>query len=233
MAAPLRFPEGQPRLVGTIVTPRGLLKITRAAACADLAEIRVDALLEAGLALEEIERLLRRRKLPALLTCRIPAEGGRRAWKRDERIAAFEFLLPAADAIDVELASAVELKPVLSAARRQQKQVILSAHSIDKPVPAATLHRWVAAFHRAKPDVAKIAARIGNQDDLRALAALLLERPSRQRWAVMGLGRHGALSRHIFSALGSALLYGYLDEPAADGQPSAFALDRFRAELPR
>jgi 3-dehydroquinate dehydratase-1 len=37
----------------------------------------------------------------------------------------------------------------------------------------------------------------------------------------MGLGPHAAQSRSVLTALGSRLVYGYLDEAAAPGQPSA------------
>ncbi len=35
------------------------------------------------------------------------------------------------------------------------------------------------------------------------------------------LGPYAAQSRSVLAALGSRLVYGYLDEPAAPGQPSA------------
>ena len=235
----LRLAAHSPLLVGTIVTARGLEKITapRTARTSghDLAEVRADALLKEGVPLDRIEKALRRRVLPVLLTCRIPAEGGLYPWRSGERGAVFQQLLPWTDAVDIELASLKELGAIVTAARLAKKKIVLSAHAIDKPVPPATLHKWVASLREAQPDVAKIAARIGSRADLQALARILLDRPPgpHAHWAVMGLGPHGALSRHIFSALGSALLYGYLDEPAAPGQPSAFALDRFRTELPR
>ena len=237
-ARQLRLVAHSPLLVGTIVTGRGLERITRASTRAgghDLAEVRADALLKAGVPLDRIEKALRRRVLPVLLTCRIPQEGGLYPWSPGEQSAVLQQLLPWTDAIDIELASLKELRPIVEAARLAKKKLVLSAHSIDKPVPPATLRKWVAALREAQPDVAKIAARIGSRADLQALARILLDRPPgpHAHWAVMGLGPHGALSRHIFSALGSALLYGYLDEPAAPGQPSAFALDRFRTELPR
>jgi 3-dehydroquinate dehydratase-1 len=39
--------------------------------------------------------------------------------------------------------------------------------------------------------------------------------------AVMGLGPYAAQSRSVLTALGSRLVYGYLDQAAAPGQPSA------------
>jgi 3-dehydroquinate dehydratase-1 len=37
----------------------------------------------------------------------------------------------------------------------------------------------------------------------------------------MGLGPYAAQSRAVLTALGSRLAYGYLDQAAAPGQPSA------------
>jgi 3-dehydroquinate dehydratase-1 len=224
---PLDFASSHPLLVGTVLTPVGLKKLMAPASTVDLAEVRVDALLAAKVPLETISAALKQRRVPVLLTCRMQAEGGLYRWKAGERADALWTLLPHADAVDVELASRRELKTEIALARRLGKKVILSAHAIEKPVPAATLKKWASALHKEKPDVAKIAARIGTRADLRALATLLLNGSS-QRWAVMGLGVHGASSRQVFAALGSALLYGYLDKPAAPGQPSAASLRPFR-----
>lgn len=224
---PLDFSGTRPLLAGTVLTPAGLAKIARPVPGIDLAEVRADALLAAKVPLELIAAALKKRTLPVLLTCRIPAEGGQHRWKAGERADALWTLLPHADAVDVELASVKELKTELALARRLGKKIVLSAHAIPKPVPAAALKKWAAALRKEKPDVAKIAARIETRADLRRLAALLLEEGT-QRWAVMGLGAHGASSRQVFAALGSALLYGWLDKPAAPGQPSAAALRPFR-----
>ncbi|SDU24453.1 3-dehydroquinate dehydratase [Verrucomicrobium sp. GAS474] len=234
---PLSFPplSTRPLIVGTVTTPKGLALLASLVGNgigADLAEVRVDALLKAGLTIDAIEPALRRRKLPVLLTCRIPAEGGVRAWKPGERTEAYAFLMHEAEAIDLELASRNELEGILEAAKVTGKTVILSAHSIPKPLTPALLRRWIAAFRKAKPTLAKIAARIESQADLALLARVLLEEKGRQPWAVMGVGPHGNLSREVLGSLGSKLLYGYLDRPAAPGQPSAKALAAFRKTLP-
>ncbi len=234
---PRVFPplSAAPLIVATVTTARGLALLSKPAAVrgADLVEVRVDALLQAGLSLDAIEAALRRRALPVLLTCRIQAEGGVRAWKPGERTEAYAFLLHEAEAIDVELASQKELDGLLAAARQTGKAVILSAHSIPKPLRAAALRRLTAALRQARPTIAKIAARIDSRADLAALGRVLLEEKGKQPWAVMGVGPHGGLSREVLGALGSALVYGYLDQPAAPGQPEAKALAGFRKTLPR
>ena len=180
----------------------------------------MDALLAGKVPVEKIEAALRKKKHPVLLTLRIPAEGGQRAWKVAERRELFLRLLPNVEAIDVELASARAMQPVIDQARRAGKTVVLSAHAIRKPATPAQIARWTGQFDGQPRTILKIAARIKSWRDLQQLAALLVDHPDLSL-AVMGLGPHAAQSRAVLAALGSRLVYGYLDQPAAPGQPSA------------
>jgi 3-dehydroquinate dehydratase-1 len=155
-----------------------------------------------------------------LLTLRIPAEGGHRPWKVQERRELFLRLLPHVEAIDVELATMRAMQPVLEAARGAGKTVILSAHAIARPASAAQIAKWTGQFKPGSDTILKIAAQIKSWRDLQQLAALLINHPE---WSIaaMGLGPHAAQSRSVLTALGSCLVYGYLDRPAAPGQPSA------------
>jgi 3-dehydroquinate dehydratase-1 len=208
-----------PLLVGTLTTSRGLNLLAKPLPDADLVEVRLDALLAEGADLEKILDALHARKHPVLLTLRLPAEGGLYPWATGERAALYTALLPEVEAIDIELASAQELQSVLKLARRHRVAIILSAQSIVRPVSPATLQSWAHRLLRLKPTIAKIATHLNNRADLVRLATLLLTKPQ-QRWALMGMGPTGALSRVVLGALGSALVYGYLDRPAAPGQPS-------------
>ena len=75
-------------------------------------------------------------------------------------------------------------------------------------------------FDHQPRTILKIAAQIKSWRDLQQLASLLLNHPE---WhlAAMGLGPYAAQSRSVLTALGSRLVYGYLDKAAAPGQPSA------------
>jgi len=218
----MTFPDKHPVVLGTVTTPAGLKYLSRAKLPCHAVEVRVDALLAKNTPAMEIEKALRRKKQPVLLTLRIPAEGGQLAWKVVERRALFLRLLPLVEAIDVELATARVMAPVLAAAKRAGKAVILSAHAIEKPATQAQFSRWVKLGDTLQPTVLKIAARIKSWHDLQHLAALLVNFPGRAI-AAMGLGPYAAQSRSVLAALGSRLVYGYLDEPAAPGQPSAAA----------
>jgi 3-dehydroquinate dehydratase-1 len=220
----MNFPAATPTVLGTVTTPAGLRRLAHLRIPADAIEVRVDALLAKKVAVETIEAALKTRKHPVLLTLRIPAEGGQRAWKPAERRALALRLLPLAEAIDIELATARVLAPVLAAARKLGKTVILSAHAIERPATPAQIARWVKQFETAPPGaILKIASRITSWRHLQQLAALLVNHPERPI-AVMGLGPHAAQSRRVLAALGSHLVYGYLDQPAAPGQPSAAAV---------
>jgi 3-dehydroquinate dehydratase-1 len=163
---------------------------------------------------------LRKRQRPVLLTLRIPPEGGHRPWKVAERRALYLRLLPEVEAVDVELATAKAMRPVVEEARKTRKTVVFSAHAIKKPATAAHFARWVGQYEHRPHTILKVAAQIRSWRDLQQLAALLVNHPD---WpvAVMGLGPYAVRSRAVLAALGSRLIYGYLDEPAAPGQPSA------------
>jgi 3-dehydroquinate dehydratase-1 len=214
------FPSAHPAVLGTVTTPAGLRRLARPTLPADAVEVRVDALLAQNVPVEKIEAALKTRKHPVLLTLRIPAEGGRRAWKPAERRDLYLRLLPYVEAIDIELATARALAPVIAEARRAGKTVILSAHALKRPATAAQIARWTGQFDPRPRAILKIAMQIKSWRNLQQLAALLIDHAD---WpvAVMGVGPHAAKSRHVLAALGSRLVYGYLDEPAAPGQPSA------------
>jgi 3-dehydroquinate dehydratase-1 len=216
----MKFPEIYPVVLGTITTAAGLRCLARKKLPADAVEVRVDALLAKKVPVEKIEAALRTKKHPALLTLRIPSEGGQVAWKVRDRRELFLRLLPNVEAIDVELATARAMRPVIEEARRGGKTVVLSAHAIQKPASPAQIARWVERFNPLPSTILKIAVRIMSWRDLQQLAAPLMNHPG---WpiTVMGLGPYAAQSRAVLTALGSRLVYGYLDQAAAPGQPSA------------
>ena len=216
----MSFPQQQPTVLGSIITAAGLRSLIQKTLPCDAIEVRVDALLAAKVSEEMIEAALEQRRHPVLITLRIPAEGGHRPWKVKERRDLYLRLLPHADAIDIELATVKAMAPVIAEARLLKKTVIFSAHAIKKPAPPAQIARWVSQFDHQPRTILKIAAQIKSWRDLQQLAALLVNHPE---WplAVMGLGPYAGQSRSVLTALGSRLVYGYLDQPAAPGQPSA------------
>ena len=228
----MKFPAHSPLVVGSVISGRGLRLLDRTASPADVVEVRVDALLHEKVALEEIESALKRRRHPVLLTLRIPAEGGKRPWDSAERREMFLRLLPEVEAIDVEIATAGAMKPVIDAARKMGKTLVLSAHAIAKPGTPAQFAKWIAGFAPGVNAILKIAGRIDSWRDLQRLAGVLVNHPELQV-AVMGIGPHAGQSRAALASLGSRLVYGYLDEAAAPGQPSASEVRKMVAALPK
>ncbi|VVM04567.1 type I 3-dehydroquinate dehydratase [Methylacidimicrobium tartarophylax] len=209
-----------PWIVGTITTARGLSFLKTTASPADLVEVRLDALLEDAVPVREVSACLAERTRPALLTLRIPDEGGRRQWAKEEREGLLEELFPVIDALDLEYRSLSQLQEWWERARLERKWRIASVHWLEGSPGRDRILECCSLLERAEPDWAKIALRLRDPEDLRALARILLDHRS-QAWALMGLGPRAALSRIVLSALGSELVYGYLDEPGAAGQPSA------------
>jgi 3-dehydroquinate dehydratase type I len=150
----------RPLFVGTVTTEKGLKFLKSSVSPADLIEIRVDALLARNVSREKIELVLRQRKCPIILTLRIPAEGGQFLWKPADRMNLFATLLPWTDVIDLELATVSRGKSILRKARKLRKKIILSAHSIQRPVSPTTLKKWCKKFKSAGANYSKVASLI-------------------------------------------------------------------------
>lgn len=225
----MKFPTVHPAVIGSVITLAGLKALAREKLPCDAVEIRVDALLAHDVPVERIGSALQTRRHPVLLTLRIPAEGGRRPWKVAERRDLYLQLLPLVEAVDVEFASLKTMRPVLHAAVKAGKTVVLSAHALKAPATPAQFARWLT-LHAAEDSntILKIASHITSWRDLQRLAAVLVNHPERAV-AVMGVGPRANQSRAVLAALGSRLVYGYLDQPAAPGQPSAAQMRKMLA----
>ncbi|WP_426510787.1 type I 3-dehydroquinate dehydratase [Dactylosporangium sp. McL0621] len=180
----------------------------------DLAELRIDwnRSVEPADVLAAIAPF-RAAGLRILATIRSKAEGGR--WPGDEtaRRRLFEAILPAVDAVDVELSSTEILPGVVAAARAADRLVVVSYHDFDKTPDEDFLRGTVEAARAAGADLVKISTMAHGPEDLRRLAALLLRYDS---MVVIGMGAEGAATRVFFPVLGSRITY------AADGErPSA------------
>ncbi|MEO0452673.1 MAG: type I 3-dehydroquinate dehydratase [Verrucomicrobiota bacterium] len=204
--------------VGTITTPEGLRYLQRRETGSDLIEVRVDSLRAAEVEEDEIVSRLKKRKSPVLLTLRTTIEGGEYPWKSTERINLFEKLIPYGDAVDLELHNMRYVQPLLQQARDLGKGVILSTHSIQRKITYGKAVRLIDEFRKYRVQVYKMATLVRTKEDLRVLVQLLIEFPH-LRLGLMGVGPLADLSRQVLPLVGSKLVYGYLDEAAAPGQP--------------
>jgi 3-dehydroquinate dehydratase I len=205
--------------IGTITTLAGLKKILKPIPQADLVEIRYDALRILGVDTEELLSHLQKRKNPVLLTLRTTREGGNYPWKSRERVLIFEELLDEVDAIDLELQNIPLVRDILTAARKKKRGIIISSHSLTRKLTYGKGERFLKQFRHHRAHVYKLASLARNRKDLGVLVRLLLDHPQ-LRLGMMAVGPMSSVSRQILPTLGSRLVYGYLDEPAAKGQPS-------------
>lgn len=205
--------------VGTVSTPKGMNALTRKNIESDLIEVRVDSLRTAGMTVDQIKTALRKRKHPVLLTLRTMVEGGQYPWKSTERILVFEELIPLADAVDLEIKNMKYVKPLLQIARDTGKRVILSTHSLERKLTTAKAERLIEDFRAYRVDIYKLASLARTREDLMVLVDLLMKYPQ-LRLGLMATGPMAQVSRMVLPALGSKLVYGYVDVPAAPNQPS-------------
>ncbi len=201
-------------IVGTIHTAGGFAAAGKSAV--DAVEVRVDALPKPP----EVARIVEL-KQPAILTVRRFEEGGSRPLGDAHRAELYLELMPAAAAIDVEVASLRRraLQPVLAAARDLKMPVIASFHDFNTTPSLLRLKSVVTRAREAGADVVKIATKTEHPADVAILLVLLeqLDGPV----SVMGMGRLGRASRLLLAKAGSVLNYAWLDKPQVPGQWSA------------
>ncbi|MEM1158670.1 MAG: type I 3-dehydroquinate dehydratase [Verrucomicrobiota bacterium] len=205
--------------VGTISTPAELAYLTGRKGESDIVEVRVDRLRSAGMKVSQIKDLLRKRQQPTLLTLRTMVEGGSYQWKSTERMLVFEELIPFCDAVDFEIKNMKYIRPLLQLARDTNKRVVLSAHSLERKLTKGKAERLVENFRAYRVDIYKMASLARSREDLMVLVGVLINYPQ-LRLGIMATGPMAQISRMVLPALGSKLVYGYIDEPAAPGQPS-------------
>jgi 3-dehydroquinate dehydratase I len=212
----------RPRVVGTVSLPETLAQLARSPAPAcDIVEVRLDKIGAATPGWLDHCRAINAHT-PVLLTIRLAAEGGAWTAPEQERLDLFQRARPVVAALDVELQS--QLLPALAPA-------IVSFHDFEKTPPLAELQAVAA---RAAPwaTAVKIVTMVHRRADLETLRQLLVAGGGPPR-CVMGMGELAQPTRVEFPVLGSCLTYGYLDRPAAPGQPAAAELVRqLRARLP-
>jgi 3-dehydroquinate dehydratase-1 len=198
------------------------------AAHADIVEWRVDffrgigdtaAVLDAG-------RALRRTLsgLPLLFTRRSAAEGGQRVSISEEAVVHLYREVCAAglaDLVDYEMSNgAAQMKAVREASRRHAIGLVCSYHNFDGTPPPAALD---AEFRRAQAldgDVAKVSVMARSRGDVLALLAATLQasKDIELPLIAVSMGPHGALSRMLGFAFGSALTFGVAAASSAPGQ---------------
>ena len=192
----------KPLIVGTVSKPDTRI----AAGDCDIVELRLDL------------TTLRQVDLPSIATIRLANEGGKWTKPDADRLPLFETALQQCTSADIELRSQL-IGKVSALAVKYQKALIISYHDFDKTPPIAEL-RQVLRKAANYGTVVKIATMTKTEGDLQTLRDLFKEDCS-AALCVLGMGPLAAKSRTELPKLGSCLVYGYLDEPVAPGQPAA------------
>lgn len=192
----------------------------------DVAELRFDKMSEYSdeAAFSELHRL---DGLLKLLTMRAAFEGGE--WREDEasRLHWFKTLIPAVDAIDIELAADDIRDKVIEFAKSNAKTVIVSHHNFDATPSFASLEQVISSGFEKGADIVKIACMTHSAQDIQCLAKLLLNNNDKPL-IVIGMGDWGMPTRVMFPAYGSQLTFAHIGESSAAGQ---MHLDDFQAEI--
>jgi 3-dehydroquinate dehydratase-1 len=221
------FPIQKPLIVvGTISTHYGVKAAYSNHLPIDLIEYRLDSiLLELDFAegIIALQRSLQERSLPVLLTIRSKKEGGMFELSDCERSELFEKFFPYVDCVDLEWQEYSKLSTIYSLYKNGGKKIILSIHSLSEFIDLNKLIASLPDIKLLNPDFVKVAVRIENLRQLKQLTELFFSFP-KIPWSLMGIGEFSHLSRIVLSALGSRLVYGYIDKPAALGQPSVLDL---------
>jgi 3-dehydroquinate dehydratase I len=211
-----------PQIAGVIFTRTDLPRAVRMRNPPDLFELRLDALFAER---EELEASLRNLPAPLIITARHPREGGSNHLSAQTRRALLLRFLPHASYVDIELRSAGAFAAVLEAAHAKRIRVIVSFHDFDETPSRPRLDGIARAAQSLGADLLKIATRTDNTAQLAGLRDFFQSARLEMDIAAMGVGRLGRVSRLEF-ARRSAINYGHLGSPQAEGQLSIIQLRR-------
>lgn len=201
--------------------------VVAAAAHPDIVEWRVDHFREIGstAAVIDAARDLRRSlPVPLLFTCRSMAEGGQRVSVSEEAVVTLLGEVCAADCVDLvdyEMSNgATRVDAVRDAAHRHGVGLVCSYHNFES---TPELQQLAAEFERARAmggDVAKVSVMARGPEDAFTLLTATRQASQRLDLPVIGIsmGPHGAASRIIGFAFGSALTFGVAAASSAPGQ---------------
>lgn len=191
---------------------------------ADVAELRIDHLSSFD-PRRDLERLIKNRPLPVLITYRPNWEGGQYDGDDTKR---FEALLSAmelgAEYVDIELKVAREFLEFISGKRPEGTKLIVSSHNYEFTPSSEELGSLVAKIQAVGADIVKIATFAVDICDVARMFQVLVH----CQVPMIGLcmGERGVISRILCSKFGGYLTFGTLGagKESAPGQPTMSGL---------
>ncbi|WDE96179.1 type I 3-dehydroquinate dehydratase [Lentisphaera profundi] len=186
----------------------------------DVVELRFDEHMELSEAKDAAKEISQHR--PVLITIRTSKEGG--TWKLDDAHR-FEFFK---EFFEIATYADIELKSELFQHQKRsdfpsEMTVIGSFHNYKKCPSEAEMNELIQQGEQWGIDIVKLAVFCNKADDRQSLSNVLEDHPE-SNLALMGMGPEGLETRFSLPPLGSKFTYGFLDKPAAPGQPSCMAL---------
>lgn len=212
------------KIVGVIFSRADLERALRMRKPPDLFELRLDRLINC---VDELRDTAGRLSTPLIVTARDPREGGANNLSVLRRRALLFEFLPQARFVDVELRSALALRPVLKAAAEKKIELIISFHDLRATPPLSQLDKIAERARSLGAAIVKIATRTDTRPQLDTLLKFFDRQSRRSDLSAMGIGRLGRIARVELGRRGSALNYGHLGVGAAAGQLSIHELRRF------
>jgi 3-dehydroquinate dehydratase I len=136
--------------------------------------------------------------------------------------------------IDVEWNPKYPWRDIIKNVRKFGSSLMISHHDFARTPPAAKLAKIARAAYQKKADVVKIATRVQDEEDVRALFALNGQFVPKRLMTVMGMGPLGNATRLAAPIFQSCLIYGFIGRPTANGQlPYKELQERIRRLYPR
>lgn len=201
----LQLAASTPLVIGILHTENCFRKLSEernalASSGIDLLEVRLDGL-------PSSLQMPKKWPFPVITTARDPKEGGMNHLSLGQRQRLLEAALPWASMIDIEVQSEKEFSRIITLAREQQCDLVLSYHDLQKTPTLAELQNLAARAHNAGASILKVATMTSSKEDLERLLEFQ-QLPHPLSVATMGMGPLGKISRPLLAAAGSALVYG-------------------------
>ncbi|HTZ17476.1 MAG TPA: type I 3-dehydroquinate dehydratase [Dissulfurispiraceae bacterium] len=185
----------------------------------DIIELRVDMFgnAEPGHVKNVFKEIRTKYNKPILATVRDVREGGEK--EIPDRLDLYRGVIPLADLVDVEIASAELFPQVRTLCSTFKKILIGSYHNFDATPDNGFLDGIVRQGKDLGADIVKIAVKATCKDDLIGFLHFALR--NRDKGLItISMGNHGLPSRIFTPLFGSPITYGFIRTASAPGQLS-------------
>jgi len=206
-----------------------LKRLQQVATKADMAEVRLDALMDVEFL--DFVSLIKDRPCPLIFTNRSSAEGGLFSGLEEERISLLEKAISAgADYVDIELGTDPALRDaIVKKVRKTKTKLIISYHDFSRTPAKEKLIDVFDSERRAGADIGKIVTMAaGPQDVLKVFSLYFKALDDGVPLIAFCMGALGKMSRLACLAMGAYLTYA---SPAMgyEAAPGQIPLDDLRA----